>query len=144
MDNMRCFLICLMLVFAFTTTEGVAQQKAAKPNPKPAAKPAAPQNQMKTYYMVFLKKGPNRTHDSATAATIQAGHMANIQKLAQQKILKVAGPFLDDGDLRGIFILDVATPEEAKRLTDADPAVQAGRLIMEIHPWMTQKGAVLD
>ena len=130
-----------MLVFAFATTEAVAQQKAAKPDPKPATKPAAPQNQMKTYYMVFLKKGPNRTHDSAS---IQAGHMANIQKLAQQKILKVAGPFLDDGDFRGIFILDVASPEEAKRLTDADPAVQAGRLIMGIHYWMTQKGAVLD
>jgi uncharacterized protein len=143
MPNFVRFLVLFLLVCSLATTQAVAQQKISQPTPKAIAKAVQP-SQMKTYYMVFLKKGPNRSHDSATAATIQAGHMANIQKLAAAKKLKVAGPFLDDGDLRGIFILDVASPEEAKRLTDADPAVQAGRLIMEIHPWMTQKGAVLD
>ena len=139
---MRYIVAGLLLLCLLFTTKVSAQQHKKKP--KPTVNPAAAQPQMKTYYMVFLKNGPNRNHDSVTAATIQAGHMANIQKLAAAKKLKVAGPFLDDGDLRGIFILDVATPEEAKRLTDADPAVQAGRLIMEIHPWMTQKGTVLD
>jgi uncharacterized protein len=143
MPNIVRFLVLFWLVCSLATTQAMAQQKISQSVPRATAKAAQP-SQMKTYYMVFLKKGPNRSHDSATAATIQAGHMANIQKLAAAKKLKVAGPFLDDGDLRGIFILDVASPEEAKRLTDADPAVQAGRLIMEIHPWMTQKGAVLD
>ena len=143
MPNIVRFLVLFWLVCSLATTQVVAQQKISQSVPRATAKPTPP-SQMKTYYMVFLKKGPNRSHDSATAATIQAGHMANIQKLAAAKKLKVAGPFLDDGDLRGIFILDVASPEEAKRLTDADPAVQAGRLIMEIHPWMTQKGALLD
>jgi uncharacterized protein YciI len=105
---------------------------------------ARPESQMKRYYLVFLKKGLNRSQDSATAAAIQAGHMANIQQLAKEQKLKVAGPMLDEGDIRGIFILDVPTLEEARRLTEADPAVKAGRLIMEIHPWMTQKGACLD
>ncbi|MDX5438471.1 MAG: YciI family protein, partial [Pontibacter sp.] len=50
---------------------------------------------------------------------------------------------LDNGELRGIFIFDVATLEEAKALTEADPAVKAGKLIMELHPWMSQRGTTL-
>ena len=97
--------------------------------------------EMKTYFMVFLKKGPNRTqHDSATAAQIQKDHLANIQRLAEEGKINVAGPFLDDQELRGIFIMNVATKEEAAALVETDPAVKTGRLIYEIRPWMTAKG----
>lgn len=102
-----------------------------------------PEGEMKTYYLVLLKKGNNRTQDSVTAKQIQAGHMAHINKMAADGKLNIAGPCLDDSDLRGIFILNVVSLEEAKTLTEADPAVKAGRLIMEIHPWMSQKGASL-
>jgi uncharacterized protein YciI len=61
--------------------------------------------------------------------------MANINRLAEEGKLIVAGPFEDNGELRGIFVFNVATLEEAKTLTETDPAVQAGRLIMELHPW---------
>ncbi len=85
--------------------------------------------------MAFLQTGPDRSHDSATAAQIQEGHMAHIMKMAGEKKLVLAGPFLDKGDMRGIFILNVATMEEALELTGQDPAVKSGRLTMEIHPW---------
>ena len=97
-------------------------------------------SKMKTYYMVFLKKGNNRTHDSVTAAKIQEEHMKNMSKMAEAGKLIVAGPFLDDGELRGIYIFDAASEEEVRKLTETDPAVIAGRLSYEIHPWMTQKG----
>ena len=29
----------------------------------------------------------------------------------------------------------MATVEEARALTEKDPAVKAGRLVMELHPW---------
>lgn len=90
---------------------------------------------MHRYVMAFLKAGPNRDQDSLTAATIQAGHMANIQRLAKEGKLVLAGPFMDDSEMAGIFIFNVATVEEAKTLTETDPAVKAGRLIMELHPW---------
>ncbi len=54
--------------------------------------------------------------------------------------LNVAGPFLDEGDLRGIFIFDCTDEIEVKLLCDSDPAIKSGRLVYEIHPWMTQKG----
>ena len=47
----------------------------------------------------------------------------------------VAGPFLDNTELRGVFIFDVSTVEEAEELTKTDPAIQSGSLIMELHPW---------
>jgi len=100
-----------------------------------AKKLGADEYGMKHYVMAFLKRGPQRNQDSITAAKIQKGHMANINRLAEEGKLVVAGPFEDDGEIRGIFIFNVATLEEAQALTSTDPAVQSGRLIMELHPW---------
>jgi hypothetical protein len=55
--------------------------------------------------------------------------------MAEDGDLVLAGPFLDKGELRGIYIFDVPTVEEARQLTATDPAIQAGRLEMELRPW---------
>ena len=94
--------------------------------------------------MVFLYKGPNRDQDSTETMRIQEEHMANIQRLGDEGKLIVAGPFLDDKDLRGIFIFDVGTETEVKELVETDPAIIAGRLRYEIHPWMTAKGTCFN
>jgi uncharacterized protein YciI len=90
---------------------------------------------MKAYVMAFLKAGPNRDMDSAQAAELQRGHMDNINRMAEEGKLVLAGPFLHDGDLRGIYVFNVATVEEAEALTNTDPAIQAGSLVMELIPW---------
>ena len=90
--------------------------------------------------MVFLYKGANRNQDSIEAVKIQDGHMANINRLSDEGKLIVVGPFLDDKDLRGIFIFDSETETEVKELVETDPAIISGRLRYEIHPWMTVKG----
>jgi len=100
-----------------------------------AQKTGADDYGMKHYVMAFLKAGPKRDQDSITAAQIQKAHMANINRLAEEGKLIVAGPFEDNGELRGIFIFNVTSMEEAKTWTESDPAVQSGRLIMELHPW---------
>jgi uncharacterized protein YciI len=94
-------------------------------------------------YFAFLTRGEKWTPEK-TAATedIQKGHMANINRLAEMKKLIAAGPFGDNGRLRGIFVFRVRSLEEAKALTASDPAVQAGRLAMEIHPWMVPEGVL--
>ena len=68
--------------------------------------------------------------------------MANIRALWQARKLVIAGPLGDDGDLRGIFVFDVATLDEAKALVASDPAVKAGRLVAEIHPWWVERRAL--
>lgn len=90
---------------------------------------------MKQYVMAFLKAGHNRNQDAETAAKLQTAHLKNIQRLANEGKLLVAGPFLDDGSVRGIYIFNVATLEEAQQLTETDPAIQAGSLVMELHTW---------
>lgn len=95
----------------------------------------ADQYGMRQYVMAFLKAGPNRSQDSTEAAALQRAHLDNIGRLAEEGKLSLAGPFLDGGELRGIYIFNVSTIEEAKALTETDPAIQQGRLVMELHPW---------
>jgi uncharacterized protein YciI len=96
-----------------------------------------PQNQIRQYFFVMLTAGKNRNQDSATAAKIQEGHLANITRLYNEGKLKVAGPFGDRGGWIGLFILDCADKAEAEQLVQTDPAIQSGRLAYEIHPWYT-------
>jgi len=90
---------------------------------------------MSRYVVAFLKVGPNQGQDSLTAAKLQQAHLKNIQRMADEGKLVLAGPFLDEGEIRGIYVFDAASIEEAKQLTETDPAVPAGRLIVELHPW---------
>jgi len=100
-----------------------------------AAKLKADDEGMRTYVMAFLKAGPNRERPSDEAQKLQAAHRANIRRLAAEGKLVLAGPFADNGELRGIYIFDVATVAEAEALTRTDPAILAGQLVMELHPW---------
>jgi uncharacterized protein YciI len=104
------------------------------------SKPVKPLKLVPVYF-VFLTRGEKWTPEKTPATEeIQKGHMANINRLAEMKKLIAAGPFGDDGRLRGIFVFRVATLDEAKALTATDPAVQAGRLAMEFHTWMVPEG----
>jgi uncharacterized protein len=133
--------VALLLSIAFAAMAAEERPVAQEPANKPAA-PALPPG-MKQYWFVMLKKGPKRDHSADEAKTIQAGHMANIQAYADRGQLQIAGPFMDDGDWRGIFILDVPDRAGAEAMCNDDPAVKAGRLACEIHPWLSQKGATL-
>ena len=96
-----------------------------------------PGGQIRQYWFVMLTAGSNRNQDSITAAKIQEGHMANINRLYTEGKLKVAGPFGDEGKWIGLFIFDCKTKEEVEELLKTDPAILAGRLNYEVHPWWT-------
>ena len=92
---------------------------------------------MKQYVLVILKTGPN---DAAVKGKeregIFAGHFANIVRLADEGKLAVAGPFgKNEKSFRGLYIFNVATVEDAQKLTEMDPAVKAGVLVADITPW---------
>jgi uncharacterized protein YciI len=89
---------------------------------------------MKKYVIAFLKRGPTQL-SGAEAEQLQDAHLKNIIRLADEGKLVLAGPFRDDGEVRGIFILNAETVEEASKLTATDPAVQRGTLQFDLRPW---------
>lgn len=98
---------------------------------------------MKVYYLRLLKRGPLWTpEETPEAERLQAAHLAHGRKLREAGKLILNGPVLDNGDLRGVGIFRVDSLEEAQALSDADPAVQADRLVSELHPWMIHKGVL--
>lgn len=105
-------------------------------------KPASPVK-FTTAYLALLTRGAKWTPEKTPATEeLQKAHIANIVRLAEMKKLVVAGPFGDDGKLRGIFVFKVASIDEARALTETDPAVQAGRLAVDLHPWMVPEGVL--
>lgn len=140
-------IICVVMQFGFGQNNSL--NKAGSSTKKTQTKKnhnssrRIDEGEMKTYYMVFLVKGDNRTQDSTTAAEIQQQHLAHLDKMWKEGKLNIAGPFLDDEDTKGICIYNVKTSEEAKVLAEADPAVKAGRLKVIIRPWYSMKGASL-
>lgn len=135
----------LFLIMGIGCTNNTNQDERINPedlkyNEELAAELGADEYGMRRYVMALLKTGPNQDHDEETAQKLQEAHMENIRRLGAEGKLIVAGPFLDDGQLRGIYIFDVSTIEEAKELTESDPAIQAGRLEMELHPWYGSAG----
>jgi uncharacterized protein YciI len=100
-------------------------------------------SQFSIYHVAFLSRGPKWTPEETPETTkLQAAHMANIQKMAAAGKLVIAGPFSDNGQLRGVFVFKTESLDEARKLAEADPAVVAGRLAAEVHPWMVPKGTL--
>ena len=92
---------------------------------------------MKSYVLVIIKTGPNDGNvQGKKREEIFAGHMANIQRLAEEGKLAIAGPFgKNDKGFRGLFIFNVDNVEEAKQLAATDPAIQAGVFVIDLVPW---------
>jgi len=146
--NHRHFYHCLLIALSILTVACGSNntRNETVPTPKSASNKAgydsltakkygADEYGMKKYVMAFLKKGPNRNLDSAKAAALQKAHLENIMKLAEAEKLVLAGPFLGAGDLRGIYIFNVESVALAEELTNTDPAIQAGSLVMELKEW---------
>ena len=95
---------------------------------------------MQKYFIAFLKSGPNRSQPKEEADKLQAAHMAHLGKMYELGYADISGPFDDDSDIQGITIYNVSTLKMADSLANADPMVNAGRLIIEMHPWWAAKG----
>ncbi len=99
---------------------------------------------MQQYYIVFLKKGENRSQDSTAAAKLQEQHMAHLNRMYNEGYSSLAGPMGDDGEIRGIVVYNTATQGETDSLARLDPMVKAGRLKVEVLPWWVSKEGKLN
>jgi uncharacterized protein YciI len=92
---------------------------------------------MKTYVLCVLKTGPKDGEIKGDARkAIFAGHFLNINRLADEGKLAVAGPFgKNERTYRGLYIFNVTTIEEAEKFVVLDPAVKAGIFVPEMTLW---------
>lgn len=133
---------CISVSTAFAGTESekpetLAGDKTSAYDADLAKKLGADEHGMKQYVLVIIKTGPNdATLKGKEREEIFAGHMANIGRLADEGKLAVAGPFgKNDLAFRGLFILNVADLEEARKITETDPAIKAGIFVVDLIPW---------
>lgn len=129
-------ILYLGLLILGTLSRSYAQKNNAKYDHLLADSLGADNYGMKYYTFVLLKTGATKITDKDSVNRLFDGHMKNIQRLAKEKKLIVAGPFgKNERDYRGIFILNVKTIKEAEALLAIDPAIKAGLLISEITLW---------
>ena len=127
----------IALIFLLSLSCGAFSQEANPAYDEKLAKElGGNENGMKTYVFCLLKTGSNTTATKEERTRYFEGHMANINRLADEGKLVVAGPFMkNDKNYRGIFIFNVSTIEEAQALVDTDPAVKAKIFEAELTPW---------
>lgn len=129
---MRKLILCIALIFSAASLS-LAQENYDEALAK---KLGADDYGMKKYVIAFLYRGDRVSeYSEAERAEIQKGHMDNINKLAEEGKLVLAGPFFGNEELRGLFFFSVGNIDEAKALTESDPAVKAGVLKMELKEW---------
>ena len=75
---------------------------------------------------------------------LQSRHLAYRAKLRNDGMLVANGPLGEQSDpsLRGLSIFSCDL-DEARRLTDLDPSVQAGRLTYDVFEWWVAAGTLV-
>ena len=100
--------------------------------------------ELERFSFVLLRRGP-RAHEFSEEELdrLQAAHLAHLDAMKERGAMAVAGPFGEQPDetWRG-FCLYTVELEEARRLAESDPSVQAGRMAVEVFNWFTKKGAI--
>lgn len=131
--------VSFVLVVAFLVMPASAQKAEAAANPNYdealAKRLGADERGMRQYVICFLKTGPLKVDDAAKRAELMKGHFGMINRLAGEGKLIVAGPFVNGGELRGIYLFDVKTVEEAQKLTETDPSIKEGYFKVEFVKW---------
>jgi len=92
------------------------------------------------YTFVFLNSRTDKAElPKEEIDKLMEGHIANINRLAKEGKLIVAGPFDGGG---GIFILNTTSVDEANVWLSTDPGIQANRWKIDILPYQPRMGGV--
>ena len=131
----------LILVAAICALPGYALAQAQPTPPKQtfdaelAKTVGADDFGMRSYVLVVLRTGPTPVPAGKERDEMFKAHFANINRLAAEGKLALAGPFDGANGWRGLFILAVSDIEEAKQLTATDPVVNSGEMVAEYHKY---------
>ena len=100
-------------------------------------------NGMRSYVLVVLKTGPTKVADPAARTKMFEGHMANINRLAGEKKLVLAGPLDGVDGWRGMFVFATPDIEVAKTWVATDPVIISGEMVAEYHKLFASAGLTM-
>jgi len=142
--------LLLAASLAFTLPHAFAQQPTPTSPTSPtydpalAAKVGADDYGMRSYVLVILKTGPTPVPEGEARKAMFAGHFANMERLAEEGKLALAGPFSEDpAGWRGLFVLAVDDIDAARELVGTDPVVTNGEMVAEYHNWYGSAATML-
>jgi uncharacterized protein len=96
-------------------------------------------------YTLVLLRRPDDAPEMPERAldALQSRHLAYRAKLRNDGVLVANGPLGEQSDpsLRGLSILSCGL-DDARRWTDLDPSVQAGRLTYDVFEWWVAAGTL--
>ena len=141
----RTSLLALVLGLASTAAlAGGVPANAPAFDAELAKKTGADEHGMRSYVLVILRTGPTRVPDGEKRDAMFAGHFANMERLAKEGKLALAGPFAQDPDgWRGLFVFAVKDIAEAKALTETDPVIVNGEMVADYHAWYGSAATML-
>jgi uncharacterized protein YciI len=124
-----------ILRMALFSVVGIAALVPAQAPPDNPLAPYIPKN-MKPYYLdiLMLKDKPDTALPEAERAQWMQKHLAYIRSQVDAGKFVLVGPITEEHRLRGIAIIKAESLEEAQRVASADPMVQSGHLVVEVHP----------
>lgn len=88
---------------------------------------------MRRYVLVILKSSPTPLPAGPDRDAMFKGHFANMERLAAEGKLVLAGPLDKVDGWRGLFVFAVEDIDEARRLVETDPVVARGEMVAEYH-----------
>ncbi len=100
---------------------------------------------LEAYELVLLRRPIDATpYDDETLEHIQREHLAYHASLREAGDVVTNGPVVDQPDesLRGLTVYRTGSVERARELAEADPAVRAGRLVVEVMQWWSPAGTM--
>lgn len=142
----RSTLIFCGLLFA-SLPPAVAQDEPAAPasqyDGELAKSLGADERGMRGYVFVILKTGPNKVPEGPARTRMFQGHFANIQRLATEKKLILAGPLDGVDGRRGIFVFATPDIDQAKSYVATDPVIVNGEMVAEYHKFYGSAGLMM-
>jgi len=126
---------CLLVLAVTSRAQGTVDAPRSAYDPDLARSVGADDRGMRNYVLVVLKTGPRKVPAGAERDEMFKGHFANINRLAAEGKLALAGPLDGVDGWRGLFVLAVADIDEARRLVATDPVIVRGEMVAEYHTY---------
>lgn len=133
----------LLLCAALAATPALAQAPASSYDAELAKSLGGNDNGMRSYVLVILKTGPRTMPEGDARKEMFKGHFANMERLAKEKKLALAGPLDGVDGWRGVFVIAVPDIAQAKTYVDTDPVIVNGEMVAEYHKFFSSAGLMM-